>query len=173
MDNDKSTLFVKLLAEHEKRLQHYVRILVPNSTAADDVLQESKMAMWQHFEKFEEGTNFNAWAHRFVFNRVLAFRKRKGRENDVHIFTDAFYEMLDDKYSQEAERVELKIESLQTCIDKLESSQKVMLKMRYFEKAEIEDVAAKIGKTVTAAYRSLSRVRVALRECVNRNLVQE
>ena len=173
MDNDKSTLFVKLLAEHEKRLQHYVRILVPNSAAADDVLQESKMAMWQHFEKFEEGTNFNAWAHRFVFNRVLAFRKRKGRENDVHIFTDAFYEMLDDKYSQEAERVELKIESLQTCIDKLESSQKVMLKMRYFEKAEIEDVAAKIGKTVTAAYRSLSRVRVALRECVNRNLVQE
>lgn len=171
MDDEKSILFVKLLAEHERRLQHYVRILVPNSAAADDILQESKIAMWQHFQKFEEGTNFNAWAHRFVFNRVLAYRKRKGRDNDLHIFTDAFYEMLDEKYSKEADRVELKIESLQTCINKLEKDQKTMLKMRYFEKAEIEEVANKIGKTVTAAYRSLSRVRVALRECVNRNLI--
>ena len=129
--------------------------------------------MWQHFEKFEEGSNFNAWSHRFVFNRVLAWRKKKGRENDRVVFTDAFYEMLDDKYQNEAERVELKIESLQSCIAKLETEQKSMMKLRYFEKESIETIASQIGKTVTATYRSISRIRVALRECVKRSLAAE
>jgi RNA polymerase sigma-70 factor (ECF subfamily) len=173
MDVDKSTLFVKLLAEHERKLQHYIRVLIPNSAAADDVLQESKLAMWQHFDKFEEGSNFNAWSHRFVFNRVLAWRKKKGRENDRVIFTDSFYEMLDEKYHDETEHVELKIESLQGCIAKLESEQRTMMKLRYFEKLSIDEVASNLGKTVTATYRALSRTRVTLRECVNRNLASE
>ena len=171
MDSEKSTLFVKLLAEHERRLQHYARVLVPDSSIADDILQESKMAMWQHFEKFEEGTNFNAWSHRFVFNRVLAYRKRKGRDNDLHIFTDGFYEMLDEKYNRNTEQAEQKIECLNDCINKLDSEQRQILKMRYFDKSDIEEIAEKIGKTVTATYRTLSRIRFALKDCVNRNFV--
>ena len=173
MNPEQSTLFVKLLAEHERKLQHYVRVLIPNSDAADDVLQESKLAMWQHFEKFDAGSNFNAWAHRFVFNRVLAWRKKKGRDNDRVIFTDEFYEMLDEKYTAQAERIELKIETLKGCISKLEYEQRSMLKLRYFDRREIEQVASAAGKTVTAAYRALSRIRVALRECVSRNLTSE
>ncbi|MCM8529813.1 MAG: sigma-70 family RNA polymerase sigma factor [Lentisphaeraceae bacterium] len=170
MDQDKSTLFVKLLAEHERRLQHYIRVLMPESSSADDILQESKMVMWQHFEKFEEGSNFNAWAHHFVFNRVLAYRKTKGRENNRFVFSDEFYEMLDDKYTKEADRVELKIETLHSCIAKLETEQRNMLKFRYFEKMDIDQVAEKISKTITATYRALSRIRFDLRSCVNKNI---
>ena len=170
MDQDKSTLFVKLLAEHERRLQHYIRVLMPESSSADDVLQESKMAMWQHFEKFEEGSNFNAWAHRFVFNRVLAYRKTKGRENSRFTFSDEFYEMLDEKYSKEADRIDLKINTLHSCISKLDSEQRNMLKLRYFERMNIDQVAKTITKTVTATYRSLSRIRFDLKQCVKRNI---
>lgn len=168
MEEDRNELFVKLLAEHERKLQHYVRILLNNQSAADDVLQESKIAMWQHFDNFEIGSNFNAWAHRFVFNRVLAYRKVKKRENDRFILSDDFYEMISDQVENKAEETEEKIACLHQCMKKLPQEQRTMLRMRYFEESSIEKIAEKINKSVDATYRSLSRIRVTLRECVHK-----
>lgn len=173
MDEDRNAVFVKLLAEHERRLQHYVRVLLPNPSAADDVLQESKIAMWQHFDKFEIGSNFNAWAHRFVFNRVLAYRKTKKRYNDHFILSDDFYEMISEQVESNEDEVESKIDHLKVCLEKLPAQQKSLMKLRYFEEASIESIAEKIGKKLDATYRSISRIRVTLRECVNQQWVTE
>jgi RNA polymerase sigma-70 factor, ECF subfamily len=170
---DRSMLFVRLLAEHERRLQHYVRVLIPDTDGADDVLQESKLAMWQHFEKFSEGTNFNAWAHRFVFNRVLEHRRKKGRDNDLHLFSDEFYEMISDKFEKNSDKVETQIEQLKSCIQGLETEQRKILELRYFKKNAIEQIAEAVGKTATATYRALSRVRFSLRDCLLKNTITE
>ena len=173
MEEDRNAIFVRLLAEHERRLQHYVRVLLPNLNAADDVLQESKISMWQHFDKFELGTNFNAWAHRFVFNRVLAHRKSKKRDQDLYILSDDFYEMLSDRAEKKAQSIDAQIHHLHSCMDKLPEQQRQILKMRYFDESSIEAIAEKIDKSVDATYRSLSRVRIALRECVIKNIALE
>jgi len=173
MEEDRNSIFVKLLAEHERRLQHYVRTLIPNANSADDVLQESKIAMWQHFDKFEIGTNFNAWAHRFVFNRVLAFRKTKKRDNDHFILSDDFYEMISEQFESNTDEVEEKIDFLKTCLENLPQDQKSIMKMRYYDESSVEDISEKIGKKMDATYRSISRIRVSLRECVSQKWAVE
>ena len=129
--------------------------------------------MWQHFDNFELGSNFNAWAHRFVFNRVLAYRKTKKRENDRFILSDDFYEMISDHAENKAEETEEKMACLNQCMEKLPQEQRTMLRMRYFEEASIEKIAEKINKSVDATYRSLSRIRVSLRECVHKTWTVE
>ena len=50
--------------------------------------------------------------------------------------------------------------------------QKVLI-LRYGESCEIEDLAARVGRTVAASYRLLSRIRHSLFDCVGRSAVSE
>ena len=62
--DDQTEAFIRLLAEHERRLAVYVTSLVGRPQDAQDILQEGKLVMWRHFERFEQGTNFGAWARK-------------------------------------------------------------------------------------------------------------
>jgi RNA polymerase sigma-70 factor (ECF subfamily) len=59
------------------------------------------------------------------------------------------------------------------CVRKLPDPQREMLRMRYAENCSIEDLAQRAKRTVAAVYRSLSRIRQTLHECVTRSLSLE
>lgn len=163
---DKSEQFITLLAEHERALTKYVLALIPKSIDAEDILQESKLVMWRHFEQYEVGTNFKAWARQIIFNRILAFRKKKGKETERYVFTDAFYETLNNDIIEHHDRREKEIKKLKVCISRLQGVHQNMIAMRYNESMSMETLADKIGRTVGATYRSLSRIRASLKKCI-------
>ena len=80
-DGPRTEEFIELLALHDPVISAYVMSLVPSNSDAQDILQETKLALWRTFEQFETGTNFAAWARRTALNRVLDYRRRKGRES--------------------------------------------------------------------------------------------
>ena len=45
--------------------------------------------------------------------------------------------------------------------------------LRYFEDLEIEQVAERVKRTEAAVYRALSRVRMSLMECVQKQIAAE
>ena len=54
--------FVRLLAEHERRLTAYVHALIPLWQDAEDVLQNTKLRLWEQFDSFRPDGDFAAWA---------------------------------------------------------------------------------------------------------------
>lgn len=170
VQEDRSVEFVRLLAEHERRLQHYARLIVPNMDNVDDVLQESKLAMWQNFNKFQLGTNFNAWSHRFVFNQALAHRKKMSRSKIQYTLSDEFYESVFSFSEEKSEEIECKIDIMQICMEQLPEKKMALLKMRYIEKMSVDSISKQHNKKIDAIYRSISRVRNLLRDCVTRKM---
>ena len=166
INEHKSELFITLLAEHERALTRYVLAIIPYSIDAEDILQESKLVMWRHFSQFEEGSNFKAWARQIIFNRIMAFRKKKGKETDRYVFTDKFYETVNEDIIKHSDRRDKELKSLKACITKLQGIHQEMIGMRYNKSMTIEAVAEKIGRSVGATYRSLSRIRANLRKCM-------
>ncbi len=158
--------FIELLTRHDAGLTAYVMSLVPSASDAQDILQETKVALWRSFEKFEPGTNFGAWARKTALHRVLDYRKRKGREGKRLWFTDECYERLAEEYEVDPEVREQRSHRLRDCIGKLQPQHREILILRYFREASIEDVAARVERTVEATYRVLSRIRLALRKCM-------
>ncbi len=151
----------------DQGLTAYVMTLVPSSSDAQDILQETKLALWRSFDSFEPGTNFGAWARRTALNRILDYRKRKGRESRRLWFTDRCCEMLAEEY--EATSPEIREEQghrLRECIARLQPRHREILVLRYFRDSSVEDVAARVDRTVDATYRVLSRIRLALRKCL-------
>ena len=165
-NEDKSELFIMLLSEHEVALRRYVFVMLPNANDAEDILQESKLVMWRHFSQFEDNSNFKAWARKIIFNRILAFRKKKGKESNRFIFSDQFYEVIDNNIDKNEEIRDSQNSMLIKCINKLPVHHKEMIYLRYNKGKEIEDVAQEVKKSVAASYKIIARVREILRDCV-------
>src|SRR5688572_5868985 len=158
--------FVRLLGENQRRITLYVMGLVPNWNDAEEIVQETTVVLWQEFAKYESGSNFAAWACKVAYFRVLAWRKRRSRERLQ--FSSEFLEAISEELAAEPERREERERRLAECVEKLPPDQRKVLTLRYGESCEIEDLAERVGRTVAASYRLLSRIRHNLFECVGR-----
>jgi RNA polymerase sigma-70 factor (ECF subfamily) len=168
---DRTTAFLELLTTHERALSIYVHSLVPRDTAAEDILQQTKMLLWKHFDDFQVGTNFLAWARKTAFHQILTHRRQKKRE---HLPLDEVaLEALGMAVTQLAGDVSLRQEALRTCLARLPKEHRQLVQLRYYEDLEIDQVAEKLRRTAGAVYRALSRVRMSLMECVERQIAHE
>lgn len=167
---DPAEEFVFLLARHERLLGAYVMTMVPHPADADDILQEAKVVMWRHFGKFERGTNFAAWGRKIAFHQVLAFRKRKQR--DRLDFSDDFLRVVSEEVERQGDQLERRERALHRCVEKLPPDHREALQLRYHEDLSLEDMAARLGRTVGALYRLLSRVRHVLHDCVTKSIAR-
>lgn len=168
---DRTTAFLELLTTHERALSIYVHSLVPRDSAAEDILQQTKMLLWKHFDDFQAGTHFLAWARKTAFHQILTHRRQKKRE---HLPLDEVaLEALGMAVTQLAGDVSLRQEALRTCLARLPKEHRQLVQLRYYEDLEIEQVADKLRRTAGAVYRALSRVRMSLMECVERQVARE
>lgn len=165
-DGDRAEEFIQLLAKHDRRLAAYVLTFVSSATDADDILQETKIWLWRSFDQFETGTNFGAWARKAAFFRIHQFLKKQGTESKRLVFSEACLEQLAEAFEERVELREERIGRLSDCVAKLSSSHQQILALRYREELVVQEVASRINRTVTATYRVLSRIRLALRDCV-------
>lgn len=163
--------FVRLLGQNQRRLYLYVMSLVPDRTEAEDILQETNLVLWREFQRFEEGTNFTAWACRVAFNQVLSWRKR--RQRDRLEFSEAFLAAVAEELSDEAERLEERSRLLGRCLERLPPHHRNLVRLRYTEGASVERIAEQVKSSVEGVYRMLSRIRQALHECVQQSLHRE
>ena len=77
---DRTELFVQLLTQYQQRVHLFILSLVPHRADADEILQETNLVLWRKFEEFRPGSDFRAWAFQVAYNKVKAFRERRGRD---------------------------------------------------------------------------------------------
>lgn len=172
-ESDRTEAFLRLLAEHERRLAIYVTGLVACPQDAQDVMQEGKIVMWRQFHQFQLGTNFPAWARKILFYQILAYRRRSKRAK-----TEQLSERLLEQLNEDAEsalreqRWEKRERALQECVTKLPEDHRRILELRYRDEASIEGISRRTERTEGAVYRLLSRLRRNLYLCVEKQISQ-
>lgn len=71
-----------LLEEHGTNLLEYLRLSLPDLADAQDVYQETVVAIWQAFDSFENNSNVKTWMIGIAKRKVADFyRKRKVTES--------------------------------------------------------------------------------------------
>jgi RNA polymerase sigma-70 factor (ECF subfamily) len=164
--------FLTLLTSHQRRLVGYLRMLVPNRTDAEEILQEVNLHICRHADEFQLGTDFGAWALRTAHFCVLTWRERRSR--DRLVFDDSLLERLaatahsfdahDNRYQ----------EALEGCLQKLAPQEHQLITGLYSDpEATPQGMAERIGRSAKGIYVLLKRIRVKLLECVERTLAAE
>lgn len=166
-----SDKFVQLLTDCQSRLYAYILSILPNSTAARDVLAETNIKLWGKWQEFDQGRDFVTWAFRFAYFEVLAYQKRV--RHDRHIFDgDLLSEMADDAVAVTRDLNDRLI-ALENCIDKLPSRDQQLVALRYDSQLPVQDIAKRRNKSPNAISHALFRIRAALAECVDKTLSLE
>ena len=164
--------FIQLLMENERRIYAYIRTILGNSADAEDVLQETSIVLWDKFDEFDQvDGNFIAWSFKVAFYNCQNFRRKKGRSKVI--FSEQVFNAVADKSARMVDQLDQRHELLAVCIEKLNPQDRDLLRLRYDLNSSIEATAQKCGRTTTAVYKALSRMRAALYQCVNRAIAAQ
>jgi RNA polymerase sigma-70 factor, ECF subfamily len=160
--------FVDLFSSHARRIYGYVYTMLPRWADADDVFQETSRVLWQKFGEYQSGTNFFAWARQVARYQVLFFRQRQQRSRVT--FTDAFLEAVAATEAEDSERLEAEQRALAECMEKLKARERDIVLSRFAPEATTKSVAARLGMTAAAVYKSLGRIQATLLKCIEETI---
>lgn len=168
--------FVSILTASQRRLYAFICTLVIDRSDADEVLQETNLALWEQAERFEAGTDFLAWACRVAHYKVLKLRdaaKRHRVKLDGTVIELLATESIgrdraeNERAAEEFERHRL---LLVDCIGELSERHQGVLMARYRDNRSLGDIGGTIGRSANAVAQLFHRIREMLRECVARKL---
>lgn len=155
-------------------LMAYIYGLLRDSHAAEDIFQELWLRLADAAEKGETIEKLPQWCRGTARNLVL-HHWRDAKNAKVKADTE-FLDLVEQAFGESdsaAERWQERRDALLGCIKALPGRSRLMLDLKYGQELSISDMAGKLRNTVSGVTSSLSRIRVALFECVERRLSLE
>lgn len=162
--DDRHALFLKRFLSSEKEIFRYICALVPCLADAQDILQQTALALWRKFESFDDSQPFTPWACRFALIEVKEFARKSGRWQAL--FKEGLVEALLRRRESTVAEAERRLTYLAECLDKLPPKQRETVTAYYYDRKPVEEMARHAERTSEAVYKSLQRIRQALLDCV-------
>jgi RNA polymerase sigma-70 factor (ECF subfamily) len=168
---DAHARFMRLFLGSEKEIFRYVAVLVPRVADAQDVVQQTAIALWKKFEQYDATQPFTPWACRFALLEARQFLRRDQRWGTL--IDDGLADALVERRAALNEEMDRRFSYLSDCLSKLAPEQRQTVERYYYERRPVEELAAQGGRSVEAIYKALQRIRQALFDCVTRALKAE
>ena len=158
-----------VVREHQGMLLGYALRRLGDWTQAEEVVQLTFIRAYQKLEEFRPEEEFGVWlcvTAKYLILTELEKRRREARNKnndqgalEIEIATAATEDMeLDSKRDRLA--------SLKECVGNLQQETASLVELRYFKEMSCKEIAAEKNRTVTWVTSNLSRIRKALRECL-------
>lgn len=156
--------FLSLFLRSEREVFRYVAALVPNVSDAEDIVQQTAVALWEKFDAYDPNQPFTPWACRFALNKAKQWIER--RERWQALLANGLAEELAQRREQLRPELEIRLKRLEGCVEKLPDHQRTLLEGYYYRRDSIENLAQCSDRTVAATYKMLQRIRHALQTCI-------
>lgn len=160
-------LVQRLFVQHLHQIRGYARVICPDVAILDDVVQEVFVAMMSRASDFADGRNFKSWAYGFVRNKAMKAATR--RKADARLLGNDVLELLSAAVPELEVRPE-ELGALRRCLAELAPSARSVIRQRYENGLQPQQVASAMGWTPNSVRVALSRARAFLRACVEQRL---
>jgi RNA polymerase sigma-70 factor (ECF subfamily) len=171
MSTQKTTLAFEILArENSRMLMVYLRSLVRDEAAIDDLFQESMMVAWRRLDECDLDRPFGPWLRGIASRLVMAhYRKQK---NVPVILHETVLQVVDRHFENinqlAGDTWDDKVAALRDCVDALPARQKDVINGRYFDGLQTQVLAEQLEVTLEACKKRLQRGRAMLAECLKK-----
>ena len=168
-----SAEFVAHITQSQQQLHAFILSIVWNSAEADDVLQETNLALWEKAAEFDAGRPFLPWAMRFAQFQARAWLKRQRRHQLRGVFDEELLQLLADEAVKEEQAFEARRNALMSCLQKIRPEQRELIARRYSPDVSVNSMAEAERTTPKAISDKLRRIRHVLLGCIRKSLVEE
>jgi RNA polymerase sigma-70 factor (ECF subfamily) len=157
--------FLSLFLRSEREIFRYVAVFVPNVADAEDIVQQTALALWEKFDVYDPAQPFTPWACRFALNKARQWIERRQRWQTLleHGLADELARRREELRPQ----FEAQLENLESCLQELPDAQRSLVQAYYYERTSVDTLAKRFGRTEAATYKMLQRVRHGLRLCLD------
>ncbi|TAE38330.1 MAG: sigma-70 family RNA polymerase sigma factor [Sphingobacteriales bacterium] len=122
--NPQEKVFKDIFEANSKKIYHLCYGYTNDEDAANDLLQETFLKVWQNLAKFREQSQISTWIYRIAVNTCLTYLKKEKRQNKEELtpnIAESQAEEVSDKQEQ--------ISQLYACIAKLEENERLIITM--------------------------------------------
>ena len=168
-DPSQQLRFTSLWTAAHPTVAGFVRGMVPDRAAVDDILQEVALALYHGMATYDPSRPFVAWALGIAKHKVqdrwrtLARSKQVIRDVGVLEAMAAVSAEMDDE-------LDGRRRALQECLGQVQGRAYDLLRLHYQEGHEPREIARVLGLQAGHVRVLLNRVRAALRQCIERRL---
>ena len=168
--------FHQLVRLHQAHVRAYLTRYVRDAQVVQDLAQETFLRAYQNLPSYRGDAPVRMWLLAIARQRALTYlrddarrRTHEGRSLDS-VEAGWATRSLEDPPAGLA-RHEKEIRALEDCIRKLPPTSAGILSEYYFKGRSALDIARTTGKRDTAVWMALSRIRQALRRCIDERLL--
>jgi RNA polymerase sigma-70 factor, ECF subfamily len=163
--------FTVLTNRHLEVVRRRIGSIVPNTTDADDLLQEVLVKVWRHLSRFRSESTFRTWMTRVAINEALQFYRREQRRPACQAFGDfdTFAAPIESPLQSltRAERAQV----VRNAVVQLPAKYREVLILCYLEELSLRETALRLQSSVPAVKSRLFRARVMLMASLRRSKV--
>jgi RNA polymerase sigma-70 factor (ECF subfamily) len=171
-EQDRQNRFSELIAQHYSQLFAYIFAVVKNRDDAEDVFQSVCLVLWRRFDSFQPNSSFFSWGRQTAKLVLCSFLRHK--RNLSNKASEALLDAVARAASNtQEEEVEVYLNALQRCKEKLSDADDELLQLRYVDGLVIREIADRLQRHQPHVCRSLNRIRRWLLQCVQMDLARE
>ena len=168
--SDMQAAFLGHFLRHQEDIRAVIASLVRDRTACDDIFQEVALTLWKKFDTYDGVHSFGAWARGIAVRKVLQSFDRV-RRTPVALSPETI-EAVVEAFDAEAADTPREEDALKVCLQKLPEKSRNLVRLRYDQGLRLEAMANLLASTLDAVNKALSRIRVELRKCIERQLAE-
>lgn len=155
-----------LVTAYRFEIWRYLRYLGAENSEADDLTQETFLAVWKKPFDYIGPKETGAYLRTVARRQLLMLRRKQKRrppEFDLDLAEQVWAETVDDSSDDF-------IEALRDCVDGLTGRPETAIALHYHQQASRNEIAEQLGMTPDGVKTLLRRTRETLRDCIQRKL---
>jgi RNA polymerase sigma-70 factor (ECF subfamily) len=164
--------FAQLVRLHQRAVLACLAVRMNDPNDVEDLAQEVFIVAHGKLAEFDPARPFGPWlrgiAHHLLQNHRRKYRPAAvGHDAELQAVADEGIERVHASGGEEG-----LLGAMERCLEKLDSESRDLLRLRYGEALPLGDVGARLGKKHSAVTMWLHRVRLGLRDCIERRMAE-
>lgn len=161
--------FTQLWTAAHPTVAGFVRSLVPDRVAVDDIVQEVAVALFAQFSAYDPSRPFVAWALGIAKHKIQDRWRTLARSKTV-TQDSAVLEAMAEISAEMDDEFDSRRAALQECLGQVQGRASDLLRLHYHDGLEPRHIAEQLGLQAGHVRVLLNRVRGVLRDCIERRI---
>jgi RNA polymerase sigma-70 factor (ECF subfamily) len=171
VQNGDRDAFAELVAAYQDMLLAYAAFRVPDSDLVEEIVQQAFIRAFEQIADYDSSRDFGIWLRTICKYVMLAELKRitQTQRNIKNYQSEIRHRLVRASIERCEAEITERPSKLEQCMQRLQEKARSLIEFRYALRLPVEEVAKRLGISVSHAAVSLFRVRGALRKCMERS----
>lgn len=167
--------FGHLVARYTSPLHGYVARYIFDPEDVRDIVQEAFIDAFNGIAGYDPTRPFQPWLYSICKHRMFRFLRQleRRRSGSQRLVDEALVAMAEHDDAQQILEGQRRLAALEACLDQLEDGQRELIHNRYVDGQTVKTIAQHARRSVDSVGMRLSRLRAALRRCIEHRLALE